>query len=123
MKNVILLLAMLSAVSSDSYAVVLRTDAEYLSKVTEFSYNPTKALGLVRERASKCGSGYFGSKPTAIIGDFYLFNVSDKSKIHLEGYYVNGFTGRVEIRESKTKIGPREKKVLTSVFTKINPCP
>ena len=58
-------------------------------------------------------------EPYLIIGDYYFFVPLSKMYPRLSGYYLNGYTGRLEFRVSEDIISGRTKFISKDIFTKI----
>jgi hypothetical protein len=59
---------------------------------------------------------FFDKTPIFIVGDEYFFAEPLKDKISLQGFYVNGMTGKIEYRKSNYSIKSKQKKISKDVY-------
>jgi hypothetical protein len=75
--------------------IVYPATSAYIERLTSFKVSPSTAATIAWDRFKMGGS------PACVIDDWYLFSKPYKyARIDLRGIYVNGMTGKVEMRES-----------------------
>lgn len=84
---------------------------EYELRVRSLSLSPEKAHALLTSKTRQHPDPYFDRAPLFLLGDEYFFGVPNKTKIPIQGFYVNGVTGTIEYRTSKLFVD-REDDVL-----------
>lgn len=93
--------------------------ANYSNKVRGFTISPEAAAKRVVDVGDKREMLAHDTTPIFIAGDFYVFGMPGKVDTPVSGYYVNGFTGRIEYRKSRVKIPPDATTVLEASFDSI----
>ena len=92
--------------------VYLVDTAAFEKKKATFKITPDQARELAMAAVTEEIEESFGSPtriPGLIVGDDYLFNPFwEKMQVHLDGYFVNGFTGEVSIKQTNHAVSYSE---------------
>ena len=109
MRTIVTFIAMLGGMAAvmgdhkayDNDRVIWPNSRESAEKVAAFKVTPEAASQILTENSERL-RGFVGYKhwPGTIIGDYYRFGLAGKPNPRLQSVYVNGFTGRVELRYS-----------------------
>lgn len=82
----------------------------YDEKVHKLALSPEAAHNLLVSKTTAHPDHFFDRTPLFLVGDQYFFTEPRKTEIRLQGFYVNGTTGRIEYRVSDRTVnnGSRE---------------
>lgn len=81
---------------------------EYDKRVAELKITPAQAYDIALEKAKTDNKLQFLSRrPTAIIKRTYIFSMPQASGASLQGYHVDGDTGKVKFVEEKKSVENR----------------
>ena len=89
--------------------IFLRGTGGYNKAVKSLKFNETAALDMLKNVLKGKERAYFDATPLLLVNRSYLFGVPEKTSTRLEGYYVDGDTGRVIFRTSLMKVTDEER--------------
>jgi len=76
----------------------------YSEKVRTLVLSPTEARALLVQNIKQRPDRFVDRSPIFLIGDQYFFAEPRKAEIRLDGFYVDGLTGRIEYRKSSKTV-------------------
>ena len=103
---------------SDEGLLVWPGQSAYEAKLANLRITPDAALALLVRKTQGREDHYSWKKPLFVIGDDYFFpSRISKTDVPLEGFYVNGMTGRIEYRKSRLAIEQFEDRLPPGAFS------
>lgn len=105
--------------NSDEAAMIWPSSSLYESTVEKLPISVKDAHQLLLTKTKGHSEGFFSSKPIFIVGDEYYFAKPSKAEASINGFFVNGKTGRIEHRKSDFMIKARQKKLIMDSSMKI----
>lgn len=77
---------------------------EFETKTRSFALSPEDAHDLLLKKIGDRPDRFVDPSPLFIVDQTYFFTEPDKTEIRLQGFYVDGMTGRIEHRTSNHAI-------------------
>lgn len=74
--------------------------AAYEEKVGTLALSPVAAHSVLVDKTATHPDRFVDRTPVFLLGDLYFFTEPRKTEIRLQGFYVDGNTGRIEYRVS-----------------------
>ncbi|WHI47317.1 hypothetical protein [Microbulbifer sp. VAAF005] len=87
--------------------------------VKNFSVSMEDAHQSLVAKTRKHPDRFFDKTPIFIVGDEYFFAEPLKAEISLQGFYVNGMTGKIEYRKSNKSIKSKQKKIPKDAYSEV----
>jgi len=87
--------------------------------VKSFSVSVEDAHQSLVSKTREHPDRFFDKNPIFIVGDEYFFAEPLKTEISLQGFYINGMTGKIEYRKSSSSIKSKQKKMSKNVYLEI----
>jgi hypothetical protein len=118
MYKIPLLLAVL--LSSQVHAPLYWPGTSSFKKIAgSFSVSAEDAYTSLVVKTSEHPERFFDKTPIFIVGDEYFFAEPLKSEISLQGFYVNGMTGKIQYKRSNRSIKSKQKTMPNDVYLEI----
>jgi hypothetical protein len=112
-----------AACSQNGVPIIWHDTSAFDRQAEQFLLSSKEALEQVRLKTSNCNNCYYDKYPYFIVDGYYFFGLGEKTYIPLEGYYVNGNTGEVQYRYSKTRIRGSTKYLPENAYSRIDILP
>lgn len=87
--------------------------------VNNFSVSSKKAYQLLLAKTRDHPDRFFDRFPVFIIENKYFFTEPLKSSVPLQGFYVDGFTGKIEYRKSDVLIKSKQKTIKNNSYSDV----
>jgi hypothetical protein len=89
----------------------------YDEKVATLKLSPQAADTLLVAKTRDRPDRYFDRTPIFLVGNWYFFAVPSKTgPVGLQGFYVDGMSGRIEYRVSNKTVKHRSRKMPDDAF-------
>jgi len=88
----------------------------YDQKVGTLRLSPAAAHSTLVEKTRTHPDRFFDPTPIFVLGDEYFFAEPHKTEIRLQGFYVDGNTGRIEYRVSDKTMKRGSRKLPDDAF-------
>lgn len=92
------------SVEQTSHTIAWPGTTAYDESVRNLKLTPEAALHLLVESTTEHPERFVDKAPVILMGQDYVFAEPRKTEIRLQGFYVNGMTGRIEFRTSQKTI-------------------
>ena len=107
------------AKEDDQVAVYWPGTSSFKKVIRSFSVSVEDAHQSLVTKTREHPDRFFEKTPIFIAGDEYFFTEPLKTEISLQGFYVNGVTGKIEYRKSNSVIKPKRKKMPKDAYLEV----
>lgn len=107
------------AKDDDQVAIYWPDTSPFKKIVKSFSVSVEDAHQSLVAKTREHPDRFFEKTPIFIVGDEYFFAEPLKTEISLQGFYVNGMTGKIEYRKSNSSIKSKRKKMPKDAFSEV----